>query len=185
MRIDDTNDWVIKCTGCMGCVSICPRRAIGIEESKDGFNYPVINDNLCVDCGLCKEVCHIGKPLKMSQVVDIMSAKARDNDIRKISSSGGIVYYLYKEVIRTGGVVYGAYFDEISQKVKHGSTDSVELNKLLRSKYVQSEIGNSFIQIADQLKIGRTVLFVGNAMSSESIKIFLTNKENSRKINYC
>lgn len=166
MRIDDTNDWVIKCTGCMGCVSICPRRAIGIEESKDGFNYPVLNDNLCVDCGLCKEVCHIGKPLKMSQVVDIMSAKARDNDIREISSSGGIVYYLYKEVIRTGGVVYGAYFDEISQKVKHGSTDEVKLDKLLRSKYVQSEIGDSFIQIANQLKNRKNSTFCWNQVSA-------------------
>lgn len=48
-----------KCTGCMACRFICPKSAINMREDKEGFLYPVIDENLCIDCGKCDNVCPI------------------------------------------------------------------------------------------------------------------------------
>lgn len=45
------------CCGCMACMSICPTNAIIMQSNEDGFLYPDINDNLCIDCKACKKVC--------------------------------------------------------------------------------------------------------------------------------
>lgn len=44
-----------KCTGCTACLNICPKKAISMVEGQDGFKYPVIDQEKCIDCGLCKK----------------------------------------------------------------------------------------------------------------------------------
>lgn len=44
-----------KCCGCEGCKSICPKSAIKITESIDGFILPEVNPELCIECGLCEK----------------------------------------------------------------------------------------------------------------------------------
>ena len=44
------------CTGCTSCMNICPNSAITMKTSTDGFNYPVINQNKCINCNLCKKL---------------------------------------------------------------------------------------------------------------------------------
>lgn len=46
-----------NCFGCEICETVCPYSAITMVEDEEGFRYPKINLNLCVDCGLCKRVC--------------------------------------------------------------------------------------------------------------------------------
>ena len=46
-----------KCCGCSACYAICPRKAIIMDEDKEGFEYPRINESICVRCGLCLKVC--------------------------------------------------------------------------------------------------------------------------------
>lgn len=48
-----------KCTACAACVQVCPKECIILQENTDGFLYPYIDENYCVNCGLCKRVCHI------------------------------------------------------------------------------------------------------------------------------
>ena len=40
-----------KCTGCFACYNICPQDAIVMQEDRCGYMYPVINSNICVNCG--------------------------------------------------------------------------------------------------------------------------------------
>lgn len=46
-----------KCSGCSACYAVCPKNAIMMVEDKEGFLYPQIDKNKCVECGRCDEVC--------------------------------------------------------------------------------------------------------------------------------
>ena len=47
------------CFGCMACVAVCPQDAIDIIRDEQGFDYPQINREKCINCGLCKKACQI------------------------------------------------------------------------------------------------------------------------------
>lgn len=68
------------------------------------------------------------------------AAVNQNDQVREYSSSGGVFYEIAKFVIESGGVVFGAAFDEDGQ-VSHKSCDSMDsLADLMQSKYVQSNI---------------------------------------------
>ena len=46
-----------ECFGCEACAQICPKSAISILEDQEGFRYPRINTEICINCGLCHKVC--------------------------------------------------------------------------------------------------------------------------------
>ena len=48
---------VTKCQGCQGCYAICPEGAI---EWNAINNVPIIDDDKCVECGLCVIACDDG-----------------------------------------------------------------------------------------------------------------------------
>ena len=43
--------------GCSACYNICPKNAIEMCEDKEGFKYPKINKEKCINCGLCEKIC--------------------------------------------------------------------------------------------------------------------------------
>lgn len=45
------------CCGCMACISACPKRAIETRIDFEGFAYPVIDIEICINCNICKKVC--------------------------------------------------------------------------------------------------------------------------------
>ena len=45
------------CCGCAACVQICSKQCISLDEDKEGFLYPTVNRNLCIECGKCEAVC--------------------------------------------------------------------------------------------------------------------------------
>lgn len=47
------------CFGCMACAGVCPQDAIDIIRDEQGFDYPQINQEKCIKCGLCKKACQI------------------------------------------------------------------------------------------------------------------------------
>ncbi|MEG0457420.1 MAG: polysaccharide pyruvyl transferase family protein, partial [Oscillospiraceae bacterium] len=87
----------------------------------------------------------------------IYYGKTCNNDVLKKSSSGGLFYELAQSVLKDGGVVFGAVYNAQKHLVYHESTEKVALNDLMRSKYVESQIGNTYQQIIDFLKEGRKV----------------------------
>ena len=81
--------------------------------------------------------------------------------VRKKSSSGGIFPLMAKTIIDDGGVVFGAAFDS-DFVVRHICIDKYEdIAKLRGSKYVQSDMGDSILQVKTLLKDGKKVLFSG------------------------
>ena len=54
-----------NCNGCRLCEKICPVQAITIQaDSLDGFLYPVIDKNKCIECHLCEKKCTQLHPVK-------------------------------------------------------------------------------------------------------------------------
>ena len=47
-------DYKKNCTGCSACANICPRGCIRMTADCEGFLYPEVNEEQCMDCGLCE-----------------------------------------------------------------------------------------------------------------------------------
>lgn len=51
--IEDKSD----CCGCYACFAICQKEAIEMKTDEEGFVYPVVNIEKCIDCTMCLKVC--------------------------------------------------------------------------------------------------------------------------------
>lgn len=167
-----------KCTGCRACYSVCPKGAIKMISDNSGFLYPEIDKNKCINCGLCKEVCSVENNTKFQTVLQAYAAMASD-DIRLESSSGGAFTILAHKIIKQGGYVCGAAYNE-NLEVVHTIINKIDnLDKLRKSKYVQSDTMNCFKHIKTLLKNGDIVLFCGCPCQVEGLKLFLNNDYNN------
>ena len=173
-----------QCSGCTACMHSCPTDAITMECDVEGFKYPIIDDQRCIDCGICRRICPFNNAYDVSsnfKVPLVYAVKNKDEQCRLTSSSGGIFPALAQSVIDKNGVVYGVAFDE-HFNVKHmkGETEE-EILKFKGSKYVQSDLGNIFGDIQGELSSGRYVLFSGTPCQVAGLKAFL-NKAHHRLI---
>lgn len=163
-----------ECSGCTACIAACPKKCIVMEADNEGFLYPVVNKNDCIDCGLCERICPFEHP-KYDNIdtPKVYATYIKDESQRVQSSSGGIFYSIAKWIIEQNGIVYGAAFDE-NFKLKHIGVDTLEeLSKLRGSKYLQSNLGNVFSEIRKYLNAGRWVYFVGVGCQVAGLKAFL------------
>ena len=102
-----------KCCGCSACAMACPKQCITMVADEEGFYNPQINQELCIHCNKCLQVCPITKEgTNVSDDIHCYAAYSLNEDIRKISSSGGIFSELARDVISSGGLVYGAGFSK-------------------------------------------------------------------------
>lgn len=169
IRIDKASD----CCGCNACAQICPRQSIAMQEDAEGFTYPVVDQSSCNDCGLCEKVCPVINQGKERVPLSVYAAKNRNDEIRLVSSSGGFFTVLAEKIIAEKGVVFGARFNK-GWGVVHDFTESFEGLAVFRgSKYLQSQIGEVFSQVAKFLKDGRTVLFTGTPCQVSGLRLFL------------
>lgn len=165
-----------ECYGCGVCANSCPQNAILMEEDKQGFKYPLINEELCIECGLCKKVCQINKESfgKNNRSEFCYGIKASD-DIRKVSSSGGIYTVLSDFFLNNGGVCVGVKYDNKLNSVFCIATTKTERNEFRGSKYSQGELKDIFILIKKYLCEKTPVLFVGTPCQVNALKLFLKN----------
>ena len=134
-----------RCCGCEACKNICPTNCISMIEDKEGFLYPNVDLDSCINCNKCVEVCPIlqVEPQKEKKQRAFL-VQINNDKICKESTSGGGFTAIAQKVIEHGGVVFGAAFDE-NFDVYHTFVDTEEaLFKFRNSKYVQSRMGNSF-----------------------------------------
>lgn len=162
-----------ECCGCSACAQRCPRQCISLEEDAEGFLYPNVDENNCINCGLCEKVCPVINQAGNRTPLDTYAAINPDDNVRMQSSSGGVFTALAEQVIDDGGVVFGACIDD-QGTVYHDYVDtSHELAKFRGSKYVQSQTRDTFKQAESFLKQGRKVLYSGTPCQIAGLKRFL------------
>lgn len=161
------------CCGCSACVSICPQQCIHIKEDNEGFFYPEVDKNQCVNCNLCQRSCPILNQSEKRLPLNVYAAKHKDEQIRLASSSGGIFTLLAERIIDEDGVVFGARFNN-NWNVIHDYAETKEgLAAFRGSKYVQSYMGDCYLKAKSFLDQGRKVMFTGTPCQIVGLKNFL------------
>ena len=166
-----------RCTGCTACMNNCPKGAITFEESNDGFKYPVINQNKCIDCGLCKKTCPVLNTKENKSINKCYVAYNKNINERLNASSGSLFSTIADYILDKKGIVVGAAFDD-NNHLKHIAIEKKkDLEPLRKSKYLQSDLGNIFKYIKEQTKT-RKVLFVGTPCQVSGLKSLIKNCDN-------
>lgn len=167
-----------RCTGCTSCACSCQKGAIEMISNHEGFLYPRVNNSKCVSCGLCERVCPILNPLIVKKDKPKSFLVQNTNACERIeSTSGGGFSLISKYVLKNGGIVFGASFDDCF-KVRHTKIDNLDDLCLFRnSKYVQSDLGTSYLSVLNHLKANRLVLFSGTPCQINGLKSFLNLKK--------
>lgn len=160
------------CNGCGVCELKCPKKSITMIEDNEGFLYPLINEETCIKCGICERECanfNNGDISKAKTYIAINKSEVE----RRNSASGGMYYILAKYVLRENGVVFGVKYNEELTAI-HDYAETMESAKVFQgSKYVRSDLNNSYIKVKRFLEEDRFVLFTGTPCQCQGLRVFL------------
>lgn len=166
------------CCGCGACEAICPKTCISLIKDKDGFMYPMVQEDVCTDCKACEKVCPIINPhIKQGTMCKLYACASNFENERYHSSSGGVFHLIASSILKAGGCVFGvilspdcrsAYFTKIQ-------SDN-ELIPALGSKYIQAHMEKIYKVVKQELMAGEKVLFSGTPCHISALKNYL-NKE--------
>lgn len=141
-----------------------------------GFLYPEIDTAKCIKCNLCDTVCSFNPHYDISSNFDQPQAYAvRHKNISEIetSRSGAAFIAISDLILNAGGVVYGAAFEDHFKVVHKRASSRKERDEFKGSKYVQSELGNTFKEILSDLRNDKTVMFSGTPCQTSGLRSFL------------
>lgn len=163
-----------RCTSCFACYNVCNSNAIEMKISKKGFYYPNIDPNKCINCSICSNYCPVisyENKNRDENHIKIYGAYTLNPELRNISSSGGISTEISKYVLANGGVVFGAMWND-KFLVEHIEIRNIkDLDKIIGSKYVQSNISNCYKKIKNIIEKERIpVAFFGLPCQVAAIK---------------
>ena len=147
-----------------------------MKKDREGFRYPCVDEDKCVECGACEKVCPVQKQEEKTCEQRAFLVQYKDDKVRLESSAGGAFTAIAETVLEKGGVVFGAAYDEKFQ-VQHVYVENKEDLKIFRnSKYVQSDLKNTFCEVKEFLKNNKYVCFSGTPCQLEGLNSFLGKK---------
>ncbi len=164
-----------ECCGCSACANICPKHCIRMTENHEGFLYPQVQEENCVNCGACEKACPVFHEASVQDSRrQAWAVVNQDQSVLMDSSSGGLFSALAAEMIERGGCVFGAAFTADFSRVHHIMVENLkDLCRLQGSKYMQSDPENCYPAVREQLIQGRWVLFTGTPCQIAGLKGFL------------
>ncbi len=165
-----------ECCGCSACAQSCKLKCIEMLQDNEGFLYPVVNKEKCVNCGICENVCPSINSKSVACDLKGYVALSNDDKIREESSSGGIFSLLAEYILKKDGIVIGAAFDRNLKVVHKVIREKKDLYKLRGSKYVQSDVKNTYKQAESYLKNNIKVLYSGTSCQIAGLRNYL-NKD--------
>ena len=80
----------VDCCGCTACANICPKQAITMKPDTEGFLYPVVDQENCINCGACDATCPIhNKADRTEERTKGFVLRVKDKNVLFESTSGG------------------------------------------------------------------------------------------------
>lgn len=171
------------CTGCRACESICKHNAISFYEDKEGFLYPKVSLQDCIDCGLCDIKCpHVDNLIPQendSVKYYAVWSKKENYQLTQDCATMGLSSIIANYVLRNDGVVYGVVLDTLTQSSKHVRITSLaEQHQMRNSKYMQSDVNMTYREAKQDLESNKIVYYTGTPCQIAGLKSYL-NKEYS------
>ena len=170
-----------ECCGCGTCALVCPKSCIKMEEDICGVRRPVIDKSDCIGCKKCERVCPMINPdEKKNKLPGTAYAIAiNDDEILYQSTSGGAFSAIAAAYCDENTIIFGACFDK-NLKVRHESVKGTnEISKFRKSKYVKSELGDSFKKVKNALEQGNKVLFSGTPCQISALYAYLGKRSDN------
>lgn len=165
-----------QCCGCSACYSVCPRNAISMKPDPLGFLYPNVDKLKCVECGLCEKICAFHENYDKSKLLkEPLAFGARHNKLEQVESSrSGAAFIAVSDwVLGQGGSVYGAGYEKHFRVIHKRAVTKQERDELKGSKYVQSDVAETFKMVKRDLQNGLWVLFSGTACQVAGLNSFI------------
>lgn len=168
-----------ECTGCGACINVCPKQAISFKEDGEGFSYPYVDVKKCIDCHLCEKICPLIEDRwklyvqKEERFPIFYAGQLVNKEELQYVSSGGAFWAFTQTILFLGGVVYGAVQKDVDNVCHLRTTKIEEASQIRRSKYFQSDTKETYSQVKEDLKDGRTVLFSGTGCQIAGLTTFL------------
>lgn len=169
-----------QCCGCNACGDVCPKDSITFKTDLEGFWYPEVNMDTCIDCHLCEKVCPIIEPAnKVVRYLQprIFAAYSKDEKIRIDSTSGGIHSMLANVMYSRKAYVGGAVYNEDHTVSQIVDSNPNRLDEIRSSKYLQSIAEGVYREIKGLLRDGESVFFCGCPCQVQALYKVLGNKE--------
>lgn len=174
IQISDKN----KCCGCTACVNSCPQKCIEMQYDEEGFLYPFVNLEKCIECHACEKICPFYKQEGTRKSQSLYCAAQYLNEEKRMTSTAGGAFSLIADaLVEQNAVVYAVGYDNMVVCHKRVTTQDALL-ELRGSKYVQSDLKNCFANIKKDLKNGRKVLFAGTPCQVHGLKNYIGKHEN-------
>lgn len=163
-----------KCCGCMSCYSTCPHDAIVITEDDRGFYFPKVDENKCINCGLCEKVCDYNNAIVSRNTPrNVLSLSANEEKVLKNSTSGGAFSLITDQVLNKDGVVFATALREDFSVAIISARTQKERNKMRGSIYVQSYVGNTYKNVKEQVQCNTEVAFIGTPCQVAGLRAYL------------
>ena len=111
--------------------------------------------------------------MKSEMWPQVYAVKHNNLETRMASRSGGIFTAITDYILSKNGVVYGCILNESFEAIHVRAETVEERNRMRGSKYVQSNMGDIFLQVQKDLKSERLVVFSGTSCQVDGLKAFL------------
>jgi F420H2 dehydrogenase subunit F len=143
----------------------------------EGFFVPHVLTEKCVDCGLCSKVCPVMTDVVNDRLTEplVYACYNEDEKIRRLSSSGGLFSAIASLFNDEKSCVVAAALDKHLELRHCVAKSEKDIAKMRGSKYVQSNVGDIYIQVKEKLKEGKRVLFVGTPCQIAGLYGYLRN----------
>lgn len=149
------------CSGCRACEAICPKKCIEINVLGRKEFTKIVKKEECINCHLCDRVCPHTAHIDLKEPLGGFNAYALRSSVIRRASSGGIASSMYEYCMENSITGIGVLFDGNFNLNYTAIKNENQMRKAAGSKYVYSDMNGIHVLVADRLRNGGKILFIG------------------------